>query len=259
MKARGDDPPLRISVVIPTWRDADNLAALLPQISKLPGVAEVIVVNASRDLRSERLAQDCGAVYFKVFPPNRGLQMNTGAEAARGDVVLFQHADTDLREEHIAAIQTALRERSIVGGAFYRKFDGRHPRLMWLEPVTRFLSRHGGTLYGDQSIFVRRDAFQRLGGYATIPLMEDVDFSRHLRAAGRIVLLDPPVQSSARHHARKGAWRTTIRNALFIVLFKLGVSPFRLHRWYYPAVEISKRGSPSAQRANASTARPAAR
>ena len=160
-------------------------------------MAEVIVVNASRDLRSERLAQDCGAVYLKVFPPNRGPQMNTGAEAARGDVILFQHADTDLREEHVAAIQSAMRQRSIIGGAFYRKFDGRHPRLMWLEPVTRFLSRHGGTLYGDQSIFVRRDAFQRLGGFATIPLMEDVDFSRHLRAAGRIVLLDPPVQSSA--------------------------------------------------------------
>ncbi len=256
--ARGDGPPPRISVVIPTWRDADNLATLLPRVSKLPGVAEVIVVNASRDLRSEQLAQDFGAVYLKVFPPNRGLQMNTGAEAARGDIILFQHADTDLREEHTAAIQHALRERSVIGGAFYRKFDGRHPRLMWLEPVTRFLSRHGGTLYGDQSIFVRREAFQRLGGYATIPLMEDVDFSRHLRAAGRIVLLDPPVESSARHHKRKGAWRTTMRNALFIVLYKLGVSPFRLHRWYYPPVEVSKR-APSGPRASATGAKPAAR
>jgi uncharacterized protein len=105
--------------------------------------------------------------------------------------------------------------------------------LMWLESVARFLTRHGGTLYGDQSIFVRRDVFQQLGGFARIPLMEDVEFSRRLRAAGKIAVLDPPVESSARRHLRKGAWRTSIQNGLFIVLYKLGVSPHRLHRWYY--------------------------
>ena len=114
---------------------------------------------------------------------------------------------------------------NVIGGAFFRKFDGRHPRLMWLESVARFLTRHGGTLYGDQSIFVRRDVFMELGGFAKIPLMEDVEFSRRLRGAGKIAVLDPPVQSSARRHLRKGAWRTSIQNGLFIVLYNLGVSP----------------------------------
>ena len=104
---------------------------------------------------------------------------------------------------------------------------------MWLESVARFLTRRGGTLYGDQSIFVRREVFQRLGGFAKIPLMEDVEFSRRLRAAGKIAVLDPPVASSGRRHLRKGAWRTSVQNGLFIVLYKLGVSPHRLHRWYY--------------------------
>jgi hypothetical protein len=63
--------------------------------------------------------------------------------------------------------------------------------------------------------------------------MEDVEFSRRLRAAGKIAVLDPPVASSARRHLRKGAWRTTIQNGLFIVLYNVGVSPYRLHRWYY--------------------------
>jgi GT2 family glycosyltransferase len=94
-------------------------------------------------------------------------------------------------------------------------------------------SRRGGTLYGDQSIFVRREVFLQLGGFAKIPLMEDVEFSRRLRAAGKIALLDPPTQTSARRHAGRGAWRTSVQNALFIVLYRFGVAPERLHRWYY--------------------------
>ena len=241
MSARGDagEAKLRISVIIPVWRDTEHLASLLPKLSQMPGVAETIVVNASRDSAPERIARECGVTFLRSSPPNRGAQMNAGALAAMGEALLFQHVDTDLSEAHLQAIEVALRNPQVVGGAFYRKFDGRHPRLMWLEPVGRFLSRNGGALYGDQSIFVRREVFQELGGFAKIPLMEDVEFSKRLRAAGTIALLDPPVQSSARHHLRKGAWRTTVRNACFIVLYQLGVSPFRLHRWYYPAAEVS--------------------
>jgi rSAM/selenodomain-associated transferase 2 len=233
------DLGLRISVVIPTWRDTENLASLLPKLSRMRGVTETIVVNASRDIASERIARECGVTLLRSSPPNRGAQMNAGALAAIGEVLLFQHADTELTEAHLTAIDVALRNPRVVGGAFYRKFDGRHPRLMWLEPVARFLSRNGGTLYGDQSVFVRREVFQRLGGFAKIPLMEDVEFSKRLRAAGKIALLDPPMQSSPRYHMHTGAWRATMRNTSFIVLYRLGVSPFRLHRWYYQAAEIS--------------------
>jgi rSAM/selenodomain-associated transferase 2 len=238
-RAEGRDIRLRISVVIPSWRDSENLAALLPVLSRLDRVAEIIVVDASGGGESERIALSSGATFIPAPSPNRGEQMNLGAEAARGDVVVFQHSDTDLENAHLAAIETALSDPQIIGGAFFRKFDGRHPRLMWLESVARFLTRHGGTLYGDQSIFVRRDVFLGLHGFARIPLMEDVEFSRRLRAAGKIVVLDPPVRSSGRRHLRKGAWRTSIQNGLFIVLYNLGVSPHRLHRWYYQGAEKS--------------------
>ena len=236
-RAEGRDPRLRISVVVPSWRDPENLAALLPVLSGLDRVSEIIVVDASGGDAAQRIALACGAIFIATSTPNRGEQMNRGAEAASGDVIVFQHSDTDLGDAHLAAIETALSDPEIIGGAFFRRFDGRHPRLMWLESVARFLTRHGGTLYGDQSIFVRRDVFMALHGFAKIPLMEDVEFSRRLRAAGKIAVLDPPVQSSARRHLRKGAWRTTIQNGLFIVLYRLGVSPHRLHRWYYQAAE----------------------
>ena len=235
------DSPLRISVVVPSWRDAENLRLLLPGLTRRERVTEVIVVDASGEDEAQRIALGCGATYIPGNEPNRGAQMNLGAAASSGDVIVFQHCDTSLEESHLVAIQGALADPAIVGGAFYRKFDGRHPRLMWLESVARFLTRHGGTLYGDQSIFVRRAVFEKLGGFAEIPLMEDVEFSRRLRGAGKIAVLDPPVASSGRRHLRKGAWRTTLQNGLFIVLYNLGVSPHRLHRWYYGETKSPKR------------------
>ncbi len=140
---------------------------------------------------------------------------------------------TVLTEAHLAAIHLAMRDPKIVGGAFYRKFDGRHPRLLWLEPVARFLSRNGGTLYGDQSIFVRREVFQQLGGFAKIPLMEDVEFSKRLRAAGKIALLDPPMESSPDAARAKAHGERRCGSPRSSLLYRLGVCPFRLHRWYY--------------------------
>lgn len=232
---------LRISVIIPAWHEAENLAVLLPALSQLDRVAEIIVVNASADSASERIILSCGATLIAAPVPNRGEQMNLGAQAASGEVIAFQHCDTDLDAAHLAAIEAAMSDPQIIGGAFYRKFDDHHPRLRWLESMARFLTRHGGTLYGDQTIFVRRETFVTLGGFAKIPLMEDIEFSRRLRAAGRIAVLDPPVRSSARRHLRKGAWRTSIQNGLFIVLYHLGVSPHRLHRWYYRGAKKTPR------------------
>lgn len=242
-RAQGRDTRLRISVVVPSWREAENLARLLPILSGLDRVAETIVVDASGDIESERIVHSCGAIFIASSRPNRGEQMNLGAEAAGGDVLVFLHSDTNLEDAHLAAIEAAFSDPQIIGGAFFRRFDRRHPRLMWLEAVARFLTRHGGTLYGDQSIFVRRDIFMNLNGFAKIPLMEDVEFSRRLRAAGKVAVLDPPVQSSARRHLRKGAWRTSIQNGLFILLYHFGVSPHRLHRWYYRGGEKSSAGA----------------
>jgi hypothetical protein len=126
-----------------------------------------------------------------------------------------------------------MRRPEVAGGAFYRRFDERHPRLRWAETLERWHSRAFGTLYGDQSIFVRRTHFFQLGGFAPLPLMEDVEFSRRLRRSGRIVLLDPPMSSSPARQIEQGAWRTTLRNMLFLLLFRCGVPADFLHASYY--------------------------
>jgi rSAM/selenodomain-associated transferase 2 len=224
---------LRLSVIVPAWNDHANLARILPELAGLNALHEVIVADASPHPAAADAARTTGITYLPAPQPNRGAQMNLAAENATGDVLIFHHADSILTAAHVAAIEDALRNPEIIGGAFYRKFDGRHPRLVWFEAVGRFLTRHGGSFFGDQSVFVRRETFRALGGFAPIPLMEDMEFSRRLRRAGQVVVLDPPLQSSIRRHRGRGPWRTSLQNGLFIVLYKCGLPPAHLHRWYY--------------------------
>ena len=167
--------------------------------------SQIIIAEASSDRAVDGLALKHGATVVRCGVPSRGSQMNAGAAVATGDVLVFQHADTELRCDHLEAIGNAMLDPETVGGAFYRQFDDRHPQLKWLEPVGRLLTRHGGTLFGDQTVFVRRDAFKRLGGYADIPLMEDVEFSKRLRAAGKVAVLD--LRCAARRGIIKSAGR----------------------------------------------------
>lgn len=222
-----------LSIIIPCWNDADVLDAQLTALTALRGIDEIIVADASHGADCAKIALSHGARLVICPQANRGSQLNEGASIARGSVLLFHHADSELGQEHVDALRRGMGSEKFVGGGFYRKFDQRHPHLGWLERWGRRLNDLGGTIYGDQSIFVRHDAFEELGGFAPIPLMEDIEFSRRLHRYGRVVLLDPPIRTSARRFVRRGAWRSTMENGTLILLYKLGVSPWRLHGWYY--------------------------
>jgi rSAM/selenodomain-associated transferase 2 len=230
-----------ISVVVPVWRESPALFGLLRVISKWQEVLEVIVVVADETPEFCIAAEAAGAVCIGAGRPNRGRQMNAGARRASGEWLLFHHADSELQRPHVQALAAL---GNAVGGAFHRKFDLRHPHCRWIEPIERWRNRHFGALFGDQSIFVRRDHFQKLGGFADIPLMEDIEFSKRLRRSGPLALLDPPIASSARRHAACGAWRTTLANATLILLYKLGVPPDRLHALYYGIRKPSESPTP---------------
>lgn len=229
-------PAPTLSVIIPCWNDFAALQSLLERLRSLRGVYEIIVGDASCPPHADevlRLCREHGAEVVHGLLANRGRQLNAAAAQARGDVLLFQHADTQLDQSHVDALLASARDSRIAGGGFYRKFDQRHPCLYWLEGVNRWINRSGGTIFGDQSIFVRREVFQKMGGFAEIALMEDVDFSKRLRKAGKVILLDPPLATSARRSARRGSWRTSVENGLLLLLFHLGVSPQKLHGFYY--------------------------
>lgn len=223
---------MKISIITPCWRDATALVKLVDRLRNAPDTEWLaVLVNPDRPTVAE--LERRGVRCFSVPWPNRGTQMNRGAQRATGDVLLFHHVDSQLTVEHLESLRVAMTTSKVTGGAFYRKFDERHPRLRWAEPAERWRCRHWGALFGDQSLFVRKETFTQLGGFADIPLMEDVEFSKRLRQNGSIVLLDPPMRSSPRKHLEEGSWRTTLRNLAILLLFKLGTPPHDLHRWYY--------------------------
>ncbi len=227
---------LLISVIVPCWRDDVPTEALVRKVQgwAIPQVnLEVIVGGAPGCCRNRGTLEALGAQFVEAATPGRGGQMNAAAAAAHGDVLLFQHADSELHLAHIQALAVAMHDPALAGGAFHRAFDERHPGLRWLEGLERIHGTLFGTMYGDQSIFVRHEIFDALKGYADYPLMEDVDFSKRLRKTGRVRLLDPPMRSSPRRHLQRGPWKTTLRNALLLSLYHLGVSPHTLYRMYY--------------------------
>jgi rSAM/selenodomain-associated transferase 2 len=169
--------------------------------------------------------------------------MNAGAARARGEVLVFLHADTELPAKALLAIEAALDDPQVVGGRFDVRLDGSCVLLRLVAALMNARSRLTGIATGDQAIFVRRCIFDSLGGYADIPLMEDVEFSRRLKRAGRTASLRLTVTTSARKWERDGLLRTIFLMWSLRLLYWLGVPPPRLHRWYYPGLETD--GPPS--------------
>jgi rSAM/selenodomain-associated transferase 2 len=161
--------------------------------------------------------------------------MNAGVAAAHGDVLLFLHADTALPDGAGRAIRAALADPAVVAGRFDVRLDSRRPLLRVVAWMMNRRSRLTGISTGDQAIFVRRAVFDALGGYANIPLMEDVELTRRLKRRGRLAALPLRVTTSARKWEREGAIRTIVLMWSLRLCYALGVAPARLHRWYYGA------------------------
>jgi len=222
-----------ISLIVPVWNDDDLVADLVSGLQVVPELAEWVVAAVQPGERLFELHRQGMVRLISCDKPSRGRQMNAGAAEARGSLLCFHHADSELRPEHLSALEKTARNEEILGGAFHRRFDDRRTFVVWWEGLVRRVNSFAGPLFGDQSIFVRSSVFERMGGFADIPLMEDLEFSRRLRRLGNAVLLDPPLWSSPRRFRRQGNWRTTLLNVVFIGLFYFGVDPGTLHRWYY--------------------------
>jgi rSAM/selenodomain-associated transferase 2 len=222
-----------LSVVIPGLEEADNLACLLPELAAYCAEAELIVVDGGSADATREIVQCCPAARYLSSGRGRARQMNAGARAARGDTLLFLHADTRLPPDAAGAIARALSDPGVVGGRFDVRFtnDGWPFRMIatfmnWRSRLTRIAT-------GDQAIFVRRAAFDALGGYPDLPLMEDVELCRRLKRLGRIVCLPERVTTSARKWEDEGIVRTILLMWTLRLLYFCGVGPDRLHAWYY--------------------------
>ncbi len=193
--------------------------------------AEIIVVDGgSADHSVAAVRNRCDLLLSS--PRGRARQMNTGAAAARGDALVFVHADTIVPSSFAHNIDAALANSATVGGRFDLVLDD--PTLLYriLGRLISIRSRWMRSATGDQAIFVRRETFQRMLGFADIELCEDVDFARRLRRYGRVACLRSTVTTSARRWRKDGLLRTVLRMWLVKALFLLGVPPHWLKRHY---------------------------
>ncbi len=214
-----------ISVIIPTHDEASHLPATLESIAGNPAAHEVLVVDAGSGDGTGELARTMGARVQLNVRRQRAFQMNAGAMQARGDALLFLHADTRLAPTALNQIESALREPDVVGGGFARRYDSRSLFLRATCLLAEVRSRLSGWFLGDQAIFVRREMFTALGGFRELDLFEDLDFSRRMRREGQVVTLRPPVVSSARRFTLRGPLRTTLSDFKLTLLYALGRDP----------------------------------
>ncbi len=229
-----------VSIVVPVFRDTPQLSELLVtlQPEAAIGSCEVVVANGDVTDDSIRYLHDIYPfVRWVTSESGRGQQMNAGAAAASGRWLLFLHADVRLDQRWRMILEEADTMSAVVGGAFALSITSSHWAARFIEKGVAARVRWFRLPYGDQAVFVRRKIFQQLGGYAPLPLMEDVELVRRLSVIGNLWFPAMPVHVSARRWEQDGWGCRTVLNLCLAVLYFLGVSPRRLASWYYGARE----------------------
>ncbi|MBD3271541.1 MAG: glycosyltransferase [Elusimicrobia bacterium] len=229
-----DDQQPLVSIIIPVINEEDSITSCIGHINSLDHNEsfEIIVVDGHehattiktiRHPRVIKITSQCG----------RAVQMNTGAQHARGNMLLFLHADTRMPPESWSFIESVSRDRDVIGGAFDLCIDSPKNIFHLISRVASVRSRITRVPYGDQAIFIRKDYFFSIGCFASIPIMEDVELMRRIKKnKGRITISHYPVTTSARRWEQEGIIHATVRNWFISFLFWCGAPPSFLARLY---------------------------
>lgn len=219
-----------ITAIVPTWNEGSTIAAAVENLRR-QGVDDIVVADGGST--DDTLVQAAFADRVVVAPPGRAAQMNAGAACARGEILLFLHADCLLEEGAAAAIPRRLRKPGIVAGCFTMRVqeEGWGFRCIdWCATARVCLT---GIAYGDQGLFLKRSVFEAVGGFPPLRFMEDVFLSRRLRRLGKIVVAPEVVHVSSRRWRKVGLVRQTLLNWTLTGLALAGVHPDRLARFYH--------------------------
>lgn len=206
-----------ISVVIPAYNEEKALRATLQSVLRQRGSYELIVVDGGSTDRTPELVREHQGARLFTATKGRASQMNAGAHAARGEWLLFLHADTLLPDGALARLQALESEHTCQAGGFRHRFSGKGWRLGLISWMDNVRARLTHIIYGDQAMFVRRALFERLGGFPEDrPFLEDIHFCERLKRVTRPVLLDACVITDSRKFEKMGIWRSTARCALIL-------------------------------------------
>ena len=222
----------KLSIIMPVLNEGDGIAASLDALADLRtlGTELIVVDGGSRDATVEQAQLRADQVI--LAPRGRALQMNAGAEKASGDVLLFLHADTRLPAEADRVVLNGLDRSRRAWGRFEVKIDGRSPLLPVVAWLMGLRSRLTGIATGDQAIFVRREAFQAMGGFPAIALMEDIAMCKRLKRLGRPLCLRACVTTSGRRWEKNGVLSTILLMWRLRFAYFFGADPKKLARQY---------------------------
>ncbi|MTJ48080.1 TIGR04283 family arsenosugar biosynthesis glycosyltransferase [Dolichospermum sp. UHCC 0259] len=219
-----------ISIIIPTLNEADNIQEAIIS-SQIGSHIEIIIVDGGSKDETLSIAKSLD-VKVMISPPGRANQMNMGAMVASGEILVFLHADTRLPTNFEQMIRTTLAKPGIVAGAFTLRINAPDWGLRLVEFGVKWRSHLWQMPYGDQAIFLTKDVFQRVGNFPQIPIMEDFELMRKLKALGKIHLLPTPVITSPRRWLKKGIIQTTLWNQIIVIAYLIGISPTQICNWY---------------------------
>ncbi len=224
-----------ISVIIPTFNEEKALPATLQHLLSQPGDYEVIVVDGGSADRTSQVLEEFGFSLNSLSPiPNaarmrmtapkgRASQMNVGAKKASGEWLLFLHADTQLPDGALLRLNELTADHTIQAGGFFHQFSGSDWRLQLISFLDNIRCARSRIIYGDQAMFIRRPLFERLGGFPSQPILEDVAFCERLIKVTTPLLLRPPVVTDSRKFIKMGIWRSFLRVLLIILHAEFGL------------------------------------
>ena len=221
---------MKVSVIVPTWNEAANIAACVDSALRC-GAAEVVVSDGGSSDGTLEIAESLSDRRVRCLraPSGRGVQLRAAAEMATGEMLLFLHADNRLPGDALEQLRQA---NWPVWGGFRQHIDANGWRYRWLEWGNAWRARVRSNVFGDQAIFVQRDAYDRAGGFAAVSLMEDVMLSAELRKITPASLLPGPVRVDARRWQQRGVLRQTLLNWRIQHAFAKGASPDELRQIY---------------------------
>lgn len=205
----------------------------LSNLEALTGDFEAIIVDGgSSDKTIDLICETSLDTRLIKSKNGRAQQLNQGASTAKGDTLLFLHADCTLPKNAVKKVENALAENKYVGGGFSLALDDQALIYKLIAYFSNLRVRYFGHFFGDQAIFIRREVFRELGGFRDLELMEDMDFSQRVKKRGRMVQLPTKVISSARRWKKNGVWRTIWLMQKIKLLYFLGVNPSSLKGMY---------------------------
>ena len=226
-----ENPKPSLSIIIPTYNEAETIQQNLNHLISLNVADEIIVVDGNSIDATIRIVAAFDQIkLIQSVQRGRSIQMIKAAKAAKGDLICFLHADTTLPLSAKTDIHQVFADPKIQAASFFLSFDVKHPfyQLMsWFSRINLAL-----TTYGDQGLIIRKDFYHQIGGFKEWPILEDLEIQYRIRKYGKFVKMRTSVRSSARRFEAQGKYKQLLIDCLIVIAWKLGCSPFKLKKYY---------------------------